>query len=146
MIYERHDQARNAAFVQRCRQLLSSGAVSAQADAMTLVRAALNTAPPQYYVSFERALFILTRLRAQGLPRRLSTSKMQLWADLNERVEEVMASRPRLSFRQALNFTLNFKQPRRFYISESVARRLLRGHLHTGGISFSAAPGRGLAS
>lgn len=142
MIYERLDQARNAAFVQRCRQLLSSGAVSPQADAMTLVRAALKTAPPQYYVSFERAHFILSRLRARGLPGRLHTSKMQLWVDLNERVEEVMATRPRLSFRQALNFTLNFKQLRRFYMSESVARRLLRGHLKTAGLSFVQAPGR----
>lgn len=90
-----------------------------------VARRALERQPAMYYVSVTTAVNRLCRMRRghRIFENELTTRQYE---EIHDRVCEVLAKRPRLSFSGAVNFVVSYMRPSRFYISEETAARIIR--------------------
>ncbi len=94
--------------------------------ASQLVKRAVETEAPSYYVTFDYAYRMLRLLRNGRIPRRYSDIKRQQWEEIKNRVD---STRKRYRMRDdssALSLVLADGRASRFFISPAYALRLLQ--------------------
>lgn len=123
------DIKRNA-FVGQAITILSRAQSSGEElDLNTLVDRILTQRPPSFFIGLEYACTVLKRMpeptQEAPNPEELKTC---MWRDLQLNVLRVQSLR-KCTFRQAVEFVLNYVRPQRWYISRLQGRRLLRNSL-----------------
>lgn len=117
---------RNRSFVANALKILTFRLSAGKATTRDeLIRLTLAERPPCYFISYDYASCCLSLLRHGHTFSHPEAAAF--WNDLSEKVNKAMNGPRKLNFSQALNYTLCFCRPERYYISIDRARRLLRG-------------------
>ncbi len=123
------DIKRNAFVGQAVTALSRAHASGEEIDLDTLVDRVLAQRPPAFFLGLEYACTVLKRLPEPMLevpdPQQL---KICMWRDLQLNVKRTQTLR-NCTFRQAVEFVLNYVRPQRWYISHLQGRRMLRNNL-----------------
>ncbi len=126
-----HTLRRNEAFVACALRILSVyNSCGRHIDREKLLREALASQPPSYFVDFDRASGVLRTLMGRPVPAKPSM-RQRMWLEMLQQVRNVMATR-NLPFHKSLAFVLNYRRPSRYWLARATAERLLRGHIATG--------------
>lgn len=88
-----------------------------------IVRLALHTPAPQYYISYRRAETLLERYRHNRLDERTRPGTWLLMAELSERVDTLMARHKAPTLSTAICMVLHRGNASRFFMAESTAIR-----------------------
>lgn len=91
-----------------------------------LVKRAVETAAPGYYVTFDYAYRMLRLLRNGRIPAGYSRIKLQQWEEIRDKVDKVKTCYGMRDDATALGMVLAGGRASRFFISHDYALRLYR--------------------
>lgn len=89
-----------------------------------IISEALDTQPDRYYLSCDTVLNRLPRMRRDRLSGGSDKASRMQWHDLNAAVDRYLARHAGARLADAVAYVIAFERPRRFYISDRVARDL----------------------
>lgn len=126
-----NSQRRDDEFISVLRRIIeNTPPADLYSDRNAVIEKALVASPSSFYVELPRALTVLGALRStsiEALRRKAATEPVwAMWLEINSRVDLLLAAKPDLSFRTALNHVLTFQRPSRFFFSRRKALRLFR--------------------
>lgn len=131
--YEVESRMRNRDFMNVCRSLLSDRRLSFP-SAGELVRKAVSTTAPRFYVSYPTALRVLRDMRRGRRSRWNSREITAQWHTLNGIVLD-LERRKKMDFSRALLTALTDCKAPKFYMEHSTALRVFENEFHKTAIS-----------
>lgn len=85
-----------------------------------IVRKAINSPAPRFYVSPERALAVIQKIKKGESIAYMSESRKDMYSEIFNRVHSYLEANPYLSIREAIRKVINSPAPK-FYINEGTA-------------------------
>ncbi len=103
------------------RALTSQDKRRGQVSRGALIRQAINSVAPRFYITYEEARRNVKRVMSGRQPRCASPLRIAMYNDLSNLVASYLRRHPSLDFNRALAAVLGEKQAPRFYITERSA-------------------------
>lgn len=116
---------RDEDFMKACRRSVSDLHDEGRTPTtLEIVRRAINSEAPSFYVSYDYARRMLRRYRRNRLSPAIGGEKRMLWHDIDTQVELMKSTHRFATCGQALAAVLTSCTASRFYISEGYALKL----------------------
>lgn len=92
-----------------------------------IVREVLESGRPRYYLKFEQAYNVVTRMHSRGVTGRRLTLKQQMWQEIYDKMQQEMAANAGMVMHEALARVLYSGRASRYFISPGYAYRYIYG-------------------
>lgn len=92
-----------------------------------IIRAVLTECSPHYYLSFDQANNMMSRISTHGFTNNRLSLKQQMWLEIFEKMQKEMERHPYLARHAALARVLLNGRASRYFISETYAYHRLYG-------------------
>lgn len=115
---------RNIDFMKAVRTACNNWSGYPDPTTRQIIRYVLTVPAPRFYVKFETAYRVLTRIEHGGLPDNINKQRRQMWIDIATLVFDYMKTHPGCTLGYALIQVLENETAPSFYMTEWSARSL----------------------
>lgn len=118
-------ETRNRHFLDAARRVMKTIPAGHSVDISYVARKAAASSAPHYYCTYAYALRVIRVLRHGRMAMRRDR-RLEMFSEINDKCERLMAQQPGLKLTDALAFVLASERASQFFIAGSTAVKLVQ--------------------